>query len=104
MQCTSMRGKTRCVLSRGHAGWHTDGAWAEWLADEERKAAYRLDPCGESTVTEGRTVPCELPKGHKIAHRGDGLIWSGPNPLPTPAERSQWFRVDSEDDGLPSII
>lgn len=43
MQCTSMRGKTRCVLTRGHAGWHHDGSWLEWLADSERQAAYKID-------------------------------------------------------------
>lgn len=92
MRCTAMRGKSRCIYTVGHAGWHHDGAWAEWLADDERKAAYKQDPCKATVMVDNRMISCELPSKHTIAHRGDDMIWTDPNPLPTAIERRYWFR------------
>lgn len=96
MQCPSMHGNTRCMLMQGHAGWHTSGAWLEWLADKERKAQYKMDPCPSTVVMGDITIQCEFPAKHRIAHRGGGMIWVSPNPLPDPRAYRSWF--DAEDD------
>lgn len=83
MRCTAMKGKARCVMMTGHAGWHTDGSWLEWLADNERKAAFKQDPCPASVqYDDTTTLRCELPNKHQVAHRSEGIIWTDPNPIP----------------------
>lgn len=98
MRCTAMKGKARCVMLYAHAGWHHDGAWLEWLADDERKAAFQQDPCQTTVVVDSQMVQCDLPAKHHTAHHGSGYIWTDPNPIPTP--KKAW-QDEEEDAGYP---
>lgn len=90
-RCTGMKGKVRCCLTQGHSGWHHDGAWLEWLADQEREALYEIDPC-KATVTYGeQTIACGLPANHRTAHRGEDLVWTDPSPIhSSQRRRGEW--------------
>ena len=94
IRCTSMRGDTRCHYLEGHSGWHYDGAWLEWLDDEERDLAYQRDPCKTRIRYESETVQCELPGDHRSAHKGAGLIWTDPSPIGSTPAKPTWPGID----------
>ncbi len=87
IRCTSMRDGVRCVFMQGHSGRHHDGAWSEWNDAGEQVAAK--DRCSAVAVAyeTGVEVQCELPKGHRSAHRGSDLIWGDPVSLEAPLSK-----------------
>lgn len=75
------------MFMQGHSGRHHDGAWSEWNDAGEQVAAK--DRCSAVAVAyeTGVEVQCELPKGHRSAHRGSDLIWGDPVSLEAPLSK-----------------
>lgn len=75
--CTAMWAGLRCERIHPHAGRHARGA-VTWVVESH----VDDEPCPSVVLETGRSVLCELHAGHPGAHRGEGLIWSGPVSVP----------------------